>query len=240
MTEDIVKCLFCNSELTSTNTICDSCHRPQLRGTLADREIKQLIEKDIIVVDPILDLDVQLTPAGIDLRLDVYFRELQHMKRGVIDLATELPSSEFYRLKELDLQREGEEYYFIQPGDFVLAQSLEYVSIPSFIYGRLGGRSALAKSVIEVHATSEKIDPGFKGHLTFELKNIGKMPVRLYPLQRVANLMFEVISEVDFPYKGAFQHQVRIKPPKPDKDLTRWLKFLQGSSGGTTGMKSWK
>jgi len=153
------------------------------------------------------------------------------MKIGVIDLAEELPAGEFYRLRELDLRKEGEEYYFIQPGDFILAQSLEYVCIPTFVCGRLGGRSSLAKSGIEVHATSERVDPGFRGHLTLELKNVGKMPVKLYPLQRVANLMFELTSEVDVPYEGAFQYQVRIKPPKPDRDLIRWLRFLRGESG---------
>ena len=234
MAKGKLKCRFCNEELTPGNLECNSCHLPQVQATLVDREIKQLIEMDVIVVDPILKLDEQLTPAGIDLRLDVYFRELQHMTIGAIDLAIELPAREFYQLRELDIQKKGEEFYFIQPGDFVLAQSFEYIYVPPFICGHLGGRSSLAKSGIEIHATSERIDPGFRGHLTLEIKNVGKMPVKLYPLQRVANLMFELTSEVDIPYEGAFQHQVRIKPPKPDKDLVRWLQFLEGNQASAS------
>jgi len=45
-----LRCRFCNAELTPGNLVCDACHIPQMRGTLADREIRQLIEKDIIVV----------------------------------------------------------------------------------------------------------------------------------------------------------------------------------------------
>ncbi|MBA7503574.1 dCTP deaminase, dUMP-forming [subsurface metagenome] len=215
------KCRFCEAELSSADDNCPSCGLSQRERTLVDWEIRKLIERDIIVVDPILNMEEQLSPVGIDLRLDVYFRELLHMKRGIIDLAQEIPEQELYFLREIDIEKEG--YYFVQPGSFVLAQSLEYVAIPNYICSKLGGRSSLAKSGVEVHATAGRVDPGFKGHLTFELKNAGRMPVKLYPLQRVAHLMFELTAEVESEYKGVFQYQVRIKPPKPDADLIRYL-----------------
>ena len=219
------KCRFCEAKLRFGSEYCDSCGLSQRERTLVDWEIRKLIERDIIVVDPILSLPEQLSPVGIDLRLDVYFREFLHMKKGFIDLAEETPEREFYFLREFDIEKE--EYYFVQPGSFVLAQSMEYVAIPNYICCRLGGRSSLAKSGIEVHATAERVDPGFKGHLTFELKNAGRMPVKLYPLQRVAHLMFELTAQVESEYKGMFQHQVRIKPPKPDPDLIRYLGQLR-------------
>ena len=221
------KCRFCEAELSSMDNVCNSCGLSQKERTLVDWEIRELIKRDIIVVDPILNMEEQLSPVGIDLRLDVYFREFLHMKRGTINLADEMPECEFYLLRELDIEKEGEEYYFIQPGGFVLTQSLEYVAIPGYICCRLGGRSSLAKSGIEVHATAERVDPGFKGHLTLELKNVGRMPVQLYPLQRIAHLMFELTSEVEREYEGVFQHQVKIKPPKPDEDLKSWLRYLK-------------
>lgn len=219
------KCRFCETKLNFDSESCDSCGLSQRERTLVDWEIRKLIERDIIVVDPILRMEEQLSPVGIDLRLDVYFREFLHMRKGHIDLTKEILEHEFYFLREVDIEKgEG---YFIQPRSFVLAQSLEYVAIPNYICCRLGGRSSLAKSGIEVHATSEKVDPGFKGHLTFELKNSGRMPVKLYPLQRVATLMFELTAEVENEYKGVFQHQVQIKPPKPDPDLIRYLEQLR-------------
>jgi dCTP deaminase len=219
------KCRFCEAKLRFSSEYCDSCELSQRERTLVDWEIRKLIERDIIVVDPILNMEEQLSPVGIDLRLDVYFREFLHMKKGFIDLAEETPEREFYFLREIDIEKE--EYYFVQPGSFVLAQSMEYVAIPNYICCRVGGRSSLAKSGIEVHATAERVDPGFKGHLTFELKNAGRMPVKLYPLQRVAHLMFELTAQVESEYKGKFQHQVRIKPPKPDPDLIHYLGQLR-------------
>ena len=216
---------FCEAKLRFGSEYCNSCGLSQRERTLVDWEIRTLIERDIIVVDPILSMEEQLSSVGIDLRLDVYFREFLHMRKGLIDLAEEIPEREFYFLREVDIEKgEG---YFIQPRSFVLAQSLEYFAIPNYICCRLGGRSSLAKSGIEVHATAEKVDPGFKGHLTFELKNAGRMPVKLYPLQRVAHLTFELTAEVESEYKGVFQHQVQIKPPKPDADLIRYLIQLQ-------------
>jgi len=172
-----------------------------------------------------LSMDEQLGPVGIDLRLDIYFMEFLHMKEGFIDLAKPIPEHEFYFLREIEIER-GESY-FVQPGSFVLAQSLEYIAIPSYIYCTLGGRSSLAKSGIEVHATAARVDPGFKGHLTFELKNVAGMPVNLYPLGRVANLMFHLTCKVERQYEGIFQHQVRIKPPKPDRDLQRLVDLFK-------------
>jgi dCTP deaminase len=225
MIHESKKCRFCEAELSSADDNCTSCGLSQRERTLVDWEIRKLIERDIVVVDPILNMEEQLSPVGVDLRLDVYFREFLHMKKGFIDLAEEIPEREFYFLREIDIEKE--EYYFVQPGSFVLAQSFEYVALPNYICGRLGGRSSLAKSGIEVHATAEKVDPGAKGHLTFELINVGRMPVKLYPLQRIAHLMFELTAEVESEYKGVFQHQVRIKPPKPDADLIRYLGQLR-------------
>jgi dCTP deaminase len=219
------KCRFCEAELRFGSEYCDSCRLSQRERTLVDWEIRKLIERDIIVVDPILSIEEQLSSVGIDLRLDVYFREFLYMRKGLIDLAEEIPEREFYFLREIDIEKgEG---YFIQPGSFVLAQSLEYVAIPNYICCRLGGRSSLAKSGIEVHATAERVDPGFKGHLTFELKNVGRMPVRLYPMQRIAHLMFELTTGVESEYTGSFQHQVQIKPPKPDTDLQKLIDYLK-------------
>lgn len=218
------KCRFCGAELVSGSDDCGSCGLSQRERVLVDWEIRKLLERDIIVIEPILSMPEQLSQVGIDLRLDVYFREFLYMRKGFIDLTEEIPEREFYFLREIDIEKQG--YYFIQPGSFVLAQSFEYVALPSYICGRLGGRSSLAKSGVEVHATAERVDPGFKGHLTLELKNVGRMPVKVYPLQRVAHLMVELTQVVETEYKGMFQHQVRIKPPKPDADLIRILRQL--------------
>jgi len=54
------------------------------------------------------------------------------------------------------------------------------------------------------HETAGYIDPGFKGHITFEMSNLNKVPIILYPGMKVAQICFFVMSsKVDRPYGTA-------------------------------------
>lgn len=225
MDANMRSCVICATKLSKNEILCPSCGFYQQERTLVDWEIKKLLENDIIIVDPILNLKEQLGSASLDLRLDGFFREFRFMEKAVIDLSTEIPENEYYNFRDLEIDKG--ECYFLQPGNLVLAQSFEYIQLPEFIAADLGGRSTLAKSGVEVHATSTQVTPGFSGHLTFELKNPGNMAVKLQPLGRIATLKFNLVQRVETPYKGKFQYQVKIKPPKPDEDLRRLDDFLQ-------------
>jgi dCTP deaminase len=44
------------------------------------------------------------------------------------------------------------------------------------------------------------VDPGFRGALTFELQNAGKIPISLYAGMRVAQISFYESGESQLPY----------------------------------------
>lgn len=69
--------------------------------------------------------------------------------------------------------------FCLEPGHFVLAQTLERVYIPNDLVGLVEGRSSYARIGVTVHVTAPKIDPGFNAHITLEMANFGKMPVNL-------------------------------------------------------------
>lgn len=49
--------------------------------------------------------------------------------------------------------------------------------------------------------TAGYIDPGFRGNVTLELSNVGKMPIALYPGMRICQLSFEYLSsKAELPY----------------------------------------
>jgi len=219
------QCVLCAKELSARDVFCPDCGFSQQERMLVDWEIRKLIERDIIIVDPILKLEEQLGPVSLDLRLDGFFREFRYMEKGVIDITEMVHEHEYYNFKDLEIDK-GKCYY-LQPGKMVLGQSFEYVKLPNFIVAELGGRSSIAKLGIEVHATSNQVAPGFSGHITFELKNPGSMGVKLQPLGRIATLTFHLTQKVQAPYKGKFQNQLRIKPPKPDNDLVKLKEFFQ-------------
>jgi dCTP deaminase len=61
-----------------------------------------------------------------------------------------------------------------------------------------------------IHATAGFIDPGFEGQITLELSNLGRIPVRLYPGMRIAQIVLhQLTSAVERPYgasRGSHYH----------------------------------
>ena len=69
--------------------------------------------------------------------------------------------------------------FVLDPGQFVLAQTIEKVYIPRDLVGMVEGRSSFARIGVTAHVTAPKIDPGFDATITLEMANFGKMPVKL-------------------------------------------------------------
>jgi dCTP deaminase len=190
---------------------------------LTRKRIFEYLSAREIVVDPILDKE-QINCASIDLRLDNYFMEFKTAKTGIIDPAKiQDEYRNFLESVELELFRD---VYYLQPKKFILAQTFEYLVLPNHIVGHLDGRSTVAREGLTVHAAAGMVDPGFKGHLVFEMLNAGEMPIKLYPLMKVAKIAFHD-TEKTLKYPGQYNIQVRIRPPGKDKDLNRLLKLFK-------------
>jgi len=96
---------------------------------------------------------------------------------------------------------EDEEPFIIQPGTFVLASTLESVTLPDDIVARVDGRSSLGRLGLLVHATAGYVDPGWTGKLTLELSNQSQMPIALYYGMKVSQISFlRMSTPVDRPY----------------------------------------
>lgn len=193
---------------------------PQL---LTKQEIKDARDAGDIVIEPLLD-DKYITSTGIDLRLDVYFKEFLGRESGILDVLEEVSDNLTYRTTEAFI-KVAERRLDIDPillykAEFMLAQSLEYISLADNIVGHLDGRSSLGRRGLLVHATAGIIDPGFTGHIVLELGNIGRLPLKIYPLMRIARIQFWRVNKTEA-YSGQFKAQTRIKSPKPDQDLLK-------------------
>jgi dCTP deaminase len=82
------------------------------------------------------------------------------------------------------------EKFFLHPGEFVLASTLEFIRVPADLACRIEGRSSWGRMGLLVHATAGFVDPGYSGSLTFELYNAGRLPIELRPGMRMAQLCF--------------------------------------------------
>lgn len=153
-------------------------------------------------INPILNQEDQFQGAKVDLRLDNVFQRSQtedHTSQDSKKILNQEANEFFDPWREIVKPYDPDEGAFIiHPQEFALAETFEYVDLPSSLLGRLGGRSTLARLGIVIHATASVIDPGYSGTITLELSNFGDLPVKLYPLQRVAAITFEEL-EGDYP-----------------------------------------
>ncbi len=164
---------------------------------LSDRDIKNALKSGEIKISPKPDLSTQLGSCSIDLRLGNNFRIFEHSKNAFIDPSKKDYSNEITR--EIKIKK-GEKFV-MQPGDFVLAVTLESLKISPKLLGRLEGRSSLGRLGIVVHSTASVFDPGWDGHPVLELGNLGRIAVALYPGMRICAMTFEQLSsESEVPY----------------------------------------
>ena len=160
---------------------------------LSDRDSPAQIAAGRVRLDP-FDADL-VQPSSIDVRLDRYFRLFDNHKYPFIDPAEEQP--ELTRLVEVD----ADEPFILHPGEFVLASTLEQVTLPDDIAARVEGKSSLGRLGLLTHATAGFVDPGFTGHVTLELSNVATLPIKLWPGMKIGQLcFFRLSSAAEHPY----------------------------------------
>lgn len=157
---------------------------------LSDRDLKKALKSQRIVIKPTPDLKTQLGSCSIDLRLGDVFRIFDYSRYPYIDPAKKDYSNEITKVIKL---KDGEKF-IMQPGDFVLAVTLETVKIAPDLMGRLEGRSSLGRLGLVVHSTASIFDPGWDGNPVLELGNLGRMAISLTCGMRICAMTFEELS----------------------------------------------
>lgn len=174
---------------------------------LSDWEIVQALMKEEIIVTPLMNAKKQIGSSSIDVRLGTEFKLIRTVKQTHFDLSVPIEQiKEQVREYTEIVHVEPMQPFILHPGEFALGSTLEYIVLPNNIAGRLEGRSTWGRVGLQVHSTAGLIDPGFHGTLTFELHNMGKLPLPLYPGVRVAQISFHrclPVSEIYVDKSGA-------------------------------------
>lgn len=109
--------------------------------------------------------------------------------------------------------------YILEPGGFILASTIERVTLPNDIAALLTGRSSIGRMGLTVHATAGWIDPGFQGNITFEIKNIGFEAVKLREGDKIGQIVFEQVIGTTDGYNGRYQGAVGVEGSKLYKEV---------------------
>lgn len=157
---------------------------------LSDKDIKEYINRGKIKISPSPDFETQLGPCSLDLRLGTSFKVFKQSRYPYIDLKRPFEVNSIME----DIVIADDSPFILQPGEFILAVTMEDVFIDNDLMGRLDGRSSLGRLGVVVHSTAARIDPGWNGKPVMELGNLGVMPVVLYSGMRICALTFETLS----------------------------------------------
>jgi dCTP deaminase len=160
---------------------------------LSDRTIKAEVAAGRLIFDPYDESLVQ--PSSVDMRVDRQFRVFHNARYPFIDVKQPMDG-----LTEL-VTVKGEEPFILHPGEFVLGQTLERVSLPDDLVARLEGKSSLGRLGLLIHSTAGFVDAGFEGNLTLELSNVANLPITIYHGMPIGQISFmRMDGPVERPY----------------------------------------
>jgi dCTP deaminase len=171
------------------------------RMILPDHQIRWFCQKHAMVVPFSED---QLNPASYDVLLGDR-------------LMIEVP-------EHRDMQIHGiaghtaDDPYWLQPGEFVLAQTQEIFNIPDSVAAQFVLKSSRAREGLE-HLLAGFADPGFHGSvLTLELQNARRLhPVALWPGMKIGQLVFFQMAglpDVSYAVKGHYNRDEAVTASK--------------------------
>ena len=193
---------------------------------LSDRTIERLIADGRISIDPYDESLLQ--PSSLDVRVDRYFRVFHNARYPYIDVRQRMED-----LTEL-VEVPDDQPFILHPGEFVLGQTLERVTLPDDIVARLEGKSSLGRLGLLIHSTAGFVDSGFSGNLTLELSNVANLPITIYRGMKIGQLSFVQLSEpAETPY-GADGLGSKYQGQKGTTPSRYWQNFAAGEEDERT------
>lgn len=166
-------------------------------SVLTHDEILRLIHQGAIKIEPFCE--DQVGPASVDLHLDNkfrVFRALPHIHPVTEDASYE----DVTELVEVD------DHLLLLPGQAVHGITLEKITLPDNLCGRLEGRSRFARVGLMVHMTAGFMQPGIDNKQVLEMINVGPVPLAIYPGTAICQFIFEECKGRAH-YRGRFENQ---------------------------------
>jgi len=146
-------------------------------------------------ITPLIDPDTQFGLASVDLRLGPDL-VITRRATGVVAYDpgdAEAIQDDLERYQTYVRRPFGSRFY-LHPGEFAIARTLEFLSLPTTLSGEAMGRSSWGRLGLVI-ATATFIQPEFEGTITLELANLGTVPIVLYVGMRLAQVAFHEVTD---------------------------------------------
>lgn len=163
---------------------------------LTSGKIKEAVQKGEISFSPNLDV-FQIQPDSVDLRLgwSFYIPETwEYTDEGRVAVRADYlelqKNKQYFRLVKL---KPGQ-YFEIMPNEFIIISTLEKINLGSGKYAALClPRSSALRRGLSIDGGV--VDAHFEGHLTIPVKNSTNHMIKLYPGERVVQLVIQALSD---------------------------------------------
>lgn len=159
---------------------------------LSDVDIKRMLKEGKLRIKP-LSMD-QIGPASVDLTLsDEWYLFKESFVRKTVDLKKTGFKKVQKKIKAKTMT--------LKPGDICLGKTLEKLTLPLDVMGRLEGRSRYARMGLSIHITSALVQPGSSNHQILEIKNMAPFTIKLHAGMRISQVVFDTLeSDTSKPY----------------------------------------
>lgn len=163
---------------------------------LCDKDIYESISKGelmFVTSNPRHPFDVnnQIQPASVDLRLGPRIRRFNH-DISCFDLKDLYAAND--RLYQEECIEEGTPIS-INPGETIIGSIYELIAIPNNMSARVRGRNRVSRLGISVHCTGDYINPGFQGEMPLQITNHGPFSVKLYPYFELCQMVLYRLTQ---------------------------------------------
>jgi dCTP deaminase len=154
------------------------------------------------------DKDAQVTEDAIDLRL----YDKGWVVRDNVDCIDPTPDKFDTEavFEEVTIPSDG---YVLEHGEVLYTNTLDVVSLPDNLAGRVSTRSTFARLGLSVHVTHPKLGVGHEQAIPLQLVNHNHADLVIYPFTPYAQLQIEQVTGPAVPYRGKYYQEEDYKGP---------------------------
>lgn len=169
---------------------------------LSNEDIKKAIDSGELIIEPFSEEIIR--SAGVLLHLGDLI--LKPLPGTVVDVKNKISP----QYQEIHLKPESP--YPLQPGEFVLGQTYQLISVGNSLGFFIEGRSTLARVGLTIVQTAMMVYPGHRNRaVTLELANHGPNTILLYPRMKIARV---AVFELKTPSTDAYDDKGKYRDQK--------------------------
>lgn len=156
------------------------------------------------------DRDKQVGRDSIDLRIASTGYKIMCNYDFINTLDLEVDKY-FY---DITLENDG---YIIQPGETIIVNTVEKITLTGNIIGELTGRTRFARMGLSI-CSATKFQSYSDAIIVLQICNNNKVPLKIFPYQKLAQMVIHQVDGIPNEIRGKYHNEITLKKPIIDKE----------------------